>query len=198
MQVDDQALLVQIIQGDQEALKHLYARYREPVYRYLWYQLERNTGWTEEIVQDVFLNIWRSAAQYRGEARLATWIFRIAHHLAAKARRDRSRRAEGHLIELEAGDDEGAGISEEHVFFVNSHEEGVLNRLTLTDALQQLSPRHRTVLELVFLQGFSPAEVAQVLDVPVGTVKSRISYARRALLALLQQSDALEGVGHDK
>jgi RNA polymerase sigma-70 factor (ECF subfamily) len=66
-----------------------------------------------------------------------------------------------------------------------SHEDAVLDRLALADALRRLSPKHREVLYLVSQQGFTLEEAAQVLAVPVGTVKSRMSYARQALLRAL-------------
>ena len=69
----------------------------------------------------------------------------------------------------------------------------MIDRLALAAALDQLSPRHREALELVFLQGFTLEEVAGILDVPLGTVKSRISYARRALQQELARATSLEG-----
>ncbi len=194
--LDDQALLALIATGDQEALRQLYARYRLRLYGYLWLQLDRNANWTEEVEQDVFLSIWNSAHTYRGEARVASWIFRIAHHQAAMARRQRNRRAEGYLAE---GMSEREGDTcEEHVLSVASHEDEVLNRLMLYEAFDQLSPSHLLVLDLVFRQGFSHMEVSHILAIPVGTVKSRVAYARRALLSFLGEQDRAEkGIGHD-
>jgi RNA polymerase sigma-70 factor (ECF subfamily) len=187
MPPDEQTLLARIAQGDQDALKCLYAVYRLRLWSYLWRQLDRDAGWTEELVQDVFLAVWRSAGSYRGQAQVATWLFRIAHNLAANARRARARRIQPESPE-EAGDVEG----QDDVIAAHSHEDRVLDRLALTEALDRLSPRHREVLDLAFHQGFAPAEIAAILGIPVGTVKSRISYARRALQDQLAHTTSLE------
>ena len=71
-------------------------------------------------------------------------------------------------------------------------ENAVIDRITLANALRQLSDKHRDVLELVFYYGFAPDEVANILAVAPGTVKSRISYARRALLQLLNETSVRE------
>jgi RNA polymerase sigma-70 factor (ECF subfamily) len=73
-----------------------------------------------------------------------------------------------------------------------SPENAVIDRITLASALRQLSDKHREVLELVFHYGFAPDEVANILAVAPGTVKSRISYARRALLQLLTETSMRE------
>ena len=182
MQGDDgRSLLRRIAAGDQHALRCLYADYRPRLWGYLFHQLDGDAGWTEELTQDVFLAVWRAAETYRGEAQVATWLFRIAHNLAANARRARDRQP---LSErLTVGDD---GRDERDDLPMGaSHEDAVLNRLTLAAALSRLAPHHREVLDLVFVQGFSMAEVSTILGVPVGTVKSRVSYARRALHAHL-------------
>jgi RNA polymerase sigma-70 factor (ECF subfamily) len=183
MLLDERALLTRIAQGDQEALKCLYAAYRSRLWSYLWRQLDRDTNWTEELVQDVLLAVWRSAGSYRGEAQVATWLFRIAHNLAANARRARARR-----IQPEPLEDADDGQEQSDAGLSHLPEDRILDRLALTEALDQLSPRHREVLHLAFYQGFAPSEIAGILSVPVGTVKSRLSYARRALQAQLAQT----------
>ena len=190
MTPEDEVLLAEIAGGDQEALRELYARYRPRLRRYLWYQFDGDAGRLEEALQDVFLAVWRSAGKYRGEARVATWLFQIAHHQVLHARRDAARRITGQLALF------GEHLDEEMVPDPNwqsaSHEDQVLDRLVLAEALGRLSARHREVLELIFVHGFSPGEVAQILEVPDGTVKSRVSYARRALRKELTAAKAGE------
>ena len=184
--MDDPALVERVAAGDSEALRELTHRYRAPLRRYLWRQLNGDARAVEEAVQDVFVAVWRGAASYRGEAKVATWLFQIARYLALRARRNESRHAA--LTPLEPGD----GESERPDWLGVSCEDEVIDRLALTDALQRLSNKHRETLELVFVFGFSPDEVARILDVPGGTVKSRISYARKALLLALSGAVAKE------
>jgi RNA polymerase sigma-70 factor, ECF subfamily len=171
-------LIALIATGDQVAFQTLYAAYAPRLWHYVWHQLDGNAPWTEEIVQDIFLLIWRSAGGFRREAKVGTWIFQIAHNVVSNARRNRGRQAEGRLMMVPnysniAGDDrEPASVS---------FEEATVNRLLLAEALDTLSVKQQAVIDLIFLQGFTLEEVAQILAVPLGTVKSRVIGARRAL-----------------
>lgn len=165
-------LLALVAAGDEDALRQLYAAFRPRLRRYLWHQLGGDTLAVEEMLQDVFLAVWRTASAYRGEAKVATWIFQIAHYLVIHARHRQSRYADA--VSTDGSDEEDTP----HPSWQSvSHEDEVIDRLTLADALAHLSTKHREVLDLVSRQGFSLEEVAQILDVPTGTVKSRLSYA---------------------
>ena len=176
---DDQAVVTRIAADDQEALRILYTRYRPRLWRYLWRRLDGDTEAVEDALQEIWLAVWRGAPGYRPKGQVAAWIFQIAHRHVAHLRRDGARTLEGrlHPHALDTEDDELLYA----VYEAGSHEEHVLDRLALVEAVRMLSPAHREVLELVFHHGFALAEVAQILDIPLGTVKSRVSYARRAL-----------------
>lgn len=174
MQPDDSALIARIAQGDQDALQQLYERYSSALYAHLWHQLDGDSTLVDEAVQDTFLAVWRSAAGYRGEAQVKTWLFRIAHSVMFHLRQRLKRRS---LLMLVALTDEAACDQ-----LSASPEDAVIDRLALDDALAHLLAKHYSVLELILVQGLSLEEVAQTLEIPVGTVKSRLSYARRTLL----------------
>lgn len=176
---DEHALMAQIASGNQEALHDLYIRYRPRLRRYLWRRLECDAQAVEDALQEIWLAVWRGAPNYRLQGPVVAWIFQIAHRHVAHVRRDHARRPEGHYLQLAAldsGEDEAFAIAD-----TCSYEQSVVDRLVLRDALRALSSAHREVLDLVFHHGFALAEVAQILDIPLGTVKSRVSYARRAL-----------------
>lgn len=191
---DLRSLLAQVSGGDQDAMQRLYVACYQRLWTYLWRQLDRDPGWTEEVVQDAFLAVWRSAASYRGEARVSTWIFRIAHNLAANARRAKGRRLQGQSLDgVSACDEQGdAGTFSAP----QATEDVVLDRLLLEQALGRLTSPHRQVLDLAFHQGFGADEIAVILGIPVGTVKSRMSYARRALQQELAQAQLGEEAKH--
>jgi RNA polymerase sigma-70 factor, ECF subfamily len=176
---DEQALVARIAVDDQDALHILYTRYRPRLWRYLWRRLDGDVEAVEDAMQETWLAVWRGAPGYQPRGQVAAWIFQIAHRHVAHLRRATSRALEGRLRPraLDAEDDELLSAVNE----TGSHEERVLDHLALVEALRALSPAHREVLELVFHHGFALAEVAQILDIPLGTVKSRVSYARRAL-----------------
>ncbi len=190
MSDDERTLLVRIASGDEEALHTLYTLYRPRIWRYLWRRLDGNAAAIDDALQEIWLAIWRAAPNYRPQGQVAAWIFQIAHRHVCHIWRDRQRRPEGYL-ELGAldsiSDEDAPALVHQDVF-----EERVVNRLAFADALRRLSSQHREVLELVFHHGFSLAEVAQVLEIPLGTVKSRVSYARRALVKALADATSPE------
>ncbi len=179
MTPDPTLLLWQVADGDEEALRQIYDEYRPRLRRYLWHQLDGDGHAVEEALQDIFLAVWRSAGSYRGEATVATWLFQIAHYTALRTRKAAVRRWRSE-IEAEIAPSERAIVP-----VTASLEDAVLEHLALDEALSRLTAKHRAVLHLVFQQGFTAEEAAQILGVPVGTVKSRVSYARRALQSAL-------------
>lgn len=178
MNDDDATLIARVAQGDQDALRELYLRFFPRVWRYLRDQCAGDDGRAEELTQEVFLAVWRSAERFRGASSVATWIFRIAHLEALQARRNLQRRSLGDLVPL---DDEADQFA--------APDDAVADRLDLEAALTQLPLKLRETLTLVVLQGFSVDEAAQILDIPAGTVKSRLSNARRALARSLNPAE---------
>jgi RNA polymerase sigma-70 factor (ECF subfamily) len=177
-------LLERIAAGEQDAMHCLYERFYPRLQRFLWSRLHGDRALVEDALQEIFLNIWRSAGSFRSRSSVATWIFQIAYHQAIRS-----------LRRQEAGEKRDYPITDEHSSMspkTASLEDVVIDRIMLANALRQLSERHREVLELVFYYGFAPDEVATILAVAPGTVKSRISYARRALLQLLNETSVRE------
>ena len=146
---DDQHLLTRIAEGDQTALRALVVAYRPRLWRYLGTQLGDCPELIEEVLQDVLVAIWRAAAGFRGEARVATWLYRLAHHHAANARRSASRHGvASYLDDADEGDERSPLITA-------SHDDAVAERLDLHAALRSLPVKQREAIELVFVQGFS-------------------------------------------
>ncbi len=187
---DDADCIAQIARGDEGALQAICTRYRVRLWAYLWQQLDGNRGAAEEALQDTFLAVWRGAATFRGTAPVAVWIFRIAHHVAANARRHMRRHDEGRLTQLP--DDAAWEASA-----TTEWETRLVDHLTLQAALAHLSPKHREVLDLICVQGFISDEVAHILDIPAASVRSRLRYARQALMQAMQGQSAPE-VAHER
>jgi RNA polymerase sigma factor (sigma-70 family) len=174
--VDDDILIVhRIAGGDRQAVVELYARFREPIFRYLL-QLTPDRGLAEELLQDTLVAVWKSANSFEGRSSVSTWLLGIARRQAHNTQRQRGLPVtdESALAALPAPSSDPEAI----VLAGLAQEE-------LIAAFDRLAPVHREVLILVFVQQLSYQQVAEVLAVPTGTVKSRLSNARRALRALL-------------
>ena len=171
----DIELLRQVAAGDEAAFAELYDSYSPLVYNYLL-RLLNEPAVSEEILQEVFLAMWRGAPHFREEAKVKTWLLRIAHHQAVSwLRRDRT--ALWPAEEIESGDDD---LIEDHL--ARSWQ---IDQVRM--ALTRLTPKHRAVVELTFVHGLSYAEIADVMNCPIGTVKSRMSYALRRMNELLSE-----------
>lgn len=169
-------LLARVARKDREALAEIYARFQRPLFRYLFHLFGQREA-AEDVLQEVMVIVWQKAHTFQRTAPAARWIFGIAHHQAFKALR---RGTGATCVELEAALDlaDEMAVPEADLLRQTTREE-------IINALASLTPEHREVLELAFFQDFACKEIAELVGIPVGTVKSRLSYARRALKAAL-------------
>ncbi len=177
----DIALMQRIADKNEAALQSLYADCGQRMYAYAL-RLTSDPALAEDVVQDALVAVWRSAKAFRGEGRLLAWLLGIVHHTALKAMRRKP--ALSLSIEMENTLPAHDPLPEEKL---QTNEQ---TRQVKT-ALNQLSAEHRAVLELVFYQGMSLNEAAAVCDCPVGTIKSRLSYARKHLRGLLSRTEEI-------
>jgi RNA polymerase sigma factor (sigma-70 family) len=176
---DDWQIVQRVAEGDRQALAELYARYQRPLFHYLL-QLTPDYGLAEEILQDTLVAIWKSAKSFERRSSVLTWLIGIARRQAHNTLRRHKLPFvdESELVGLPASD------PEPEEFTLASIE-----RDELVAAFRQLAPVHREILALTFVQELSYQEAAQVLGVPVGTVKSRLSNAKKSLRALLESRE---------
>ncbi len=172
---DERQVIRRIAIGDRDALAELYACYQRTLFNYLL-QLTPDRGLAEEILQDTLVAVWKSAQSFEGRSSVRTWLIGIARRQAHNTLRQRR------LPLADETEMEGlvATDPEPEAWTLASFA-----RDELAAAFRQLAPLHREVLVLTFVQELSYQETATILEVPVGTVKSRLSNARRALRAQL-------------
>ena len=166
---DDLDLIHRMQAGDDDAVRGLYA---------YALRLTDDSATAEDVTQNTLVTAWRTANKFRGEGCLIAWLLGIVHHTAMKAIRNAPQfldEAEEAIPETLPTPEEQAQVKEE--------------KRWVRDGLQSLSPEHRAVLELIFYQGLSLNEAADVLKCPVGTVKSRLSYARQHLRGVLSRTE---------
>jgi RNA polymerase sigma-70 factor (ECF subfamily) len=187
-ELSDPDLLNWIKNADQSALGELYDRYHRLVYS-LAYQTIGESAVAEEITQDVFLRIWEKAATYRVEqGKVITWIVTITRNRAIDLYRRRRIRPENNplvweeLTPLERSD--GTNIEAE----VDSS----LMRTSIRTALASLPAEQRQALSLAFFRGYSHSEIAENLQEPIGTIKTRIRLAMQKLRHYLMDEAGME------
>ena len=167
---EERATIIAVQQGDREAFKALYERYRDRVYNIIFYSIGDELR-AEDVLQIVFVKIYRGLANFRFEASLATWIYRITLNECLNQQR---RRGAQHIpFEALLGSDEeldtGAAADLQHA---EGERREIVHR-----AVMELSPRLRAVVALKYLDGLSYEEIASVLECSPGTVASRLNRA---------------------
>jgi RNA polymerase sigma-70 factor (ECF subfamily) len=176
--LSDEAVVALIARSDEVALAELYDRYGRPAYG-LALRVLRDDALAEDAVQEAFLAIWRGAAKYLPErAKASTWIMTLVHRRAVDlVRREERRRAEP-LPEVEQ--DAGGPSAADSAWLR-------LERERVQAALSQLPDQQREALELAYYGGFTQSELAERLDEPLGTIKSRMFTGLARLRELLAQ-----------
>jgi RNA polymerase sigma-70 factor (ECF subfamily) len=172
----DAALVARVADGDRQALRLLFARHQPKVHRFVL-RLVANDATAEDVVNDVFLDLWRQAASFEGRAQLSTWLLAIARNKALTAMRGRVHEP---LDDAMAETIPDSTDSAEET--LDASQRGALLRRCLT----KLSSAHREIIDLVYYHEKSVEEVATILGVPAATVKTRMFYARKRLAELLK------------
>jgi RNA polymerase sigma-70 factor (ECF subfamily) len=175
--VADRALLEGVSRGDQMAFRRLYTRHNVRIFRFLM-RLVRDEAAAEELLNEVFLEVWQHAGRYEGRSSPSTWMMSIAHNKAVSSlrrRREQTGLVDEQLMQVPDPDDDPEAN-------LQKQDKGQL----MHACMAALSADHRTILDLVYYQELSVGEAAEVLGIPENTVKTRMFYARKKLSELLK------------
>jgi len=180
----DEALISRIATGDRLAMQVLYARHHVRVYRFVLRLVGGNAAVAEDLISDVFLDVWRQAGKFEARSAASTWLLAIARFKALSAMR---RKPEEELDEETAGAIEDPADDPEVT--AQKKDKGEILRKCLT----ALSPEHREIIDLVYYHEKSVEEVAGIVGIPEATVKTRMFYARKKLSELLKAAGVDRG-----
>ena len=173
----DVKLINRIAAGDKLAMQTLFARHRTFVYRWLLGFVSNDETLAEDLLNEVFFDVWRQADRFEGRSSVSTWLMSIARFKALSARRWRVDLELGEEIETsvaDPADDPEAALQEKH-------RSELLRR-----GLSRLSSEHRKIIDLAYYHEKSIAECAEILGIPAATVKTRMFYARKKLAEMLK------------
>ena len=173
--MEEKDLICRAARGDAEAFRQLVDAYQAPAYRLAARMCGPDSA--EDVTQEAFLAAWRALPEFRGDCRFSTWLYRLVSNAAIDClRREKKHRDTGDVDDLELPD--GGPSPQEQA-------ERSDTRDAVRRALDRLSPEHRQVLLLRFMQELDYGEIARALDVSEGTVKSRINRAKSKLREVL-------------
>jgi RNA polymerase sigma-70 factor (ECF subfamily) len=209
----DQKLMASVKRGNMEAFEQLFYKYYRRLYS-LFYRLSWDDGRAEDLLQETFLRVWRGAMTFKQDLKVSSWIYRIGRNcwIDLEARRKSVRRAvdvesdsmldSGRVDALSEGDPRattsGRYAATRPMQLIDnlaaSREDGPDARVEKREVeegvragMLDLDPMHRLVLVMSFYQGMTYSEIAESLEIPLGTVKSRVYYAERKLRERLRR-----------
>jgi len=172
----DEMLLERIADGDRTAMHTLYARHNVRVYRFVLRSLRDATA-AEDIVSQVFLDVWRTAGQFEGRSQVSTWLLSIARFKALTALRQRRHEDIDQENVREIADD----ADTPETSLDRSNVSAILRA-----CIDKLSPAHREIINLVYYHEKSVEEAGEIIGIPQSTVNTRMFYARKQLAELLK------------
>lgn len=184
----DDVLVERAVEGDYEAFEAIVERYQDRAYRLAW-SLVKDEAEAQDVVQEAFLNVYRKLDTFEGEAKFGSWIYRVVVNAALMRLRKTRRRAEV------AMDQAGSSVAEEDSAFsqrpgwrvhADKAAENVELREQILAAIDELDPKYQAVFLLREIEDLSLAEIAEVLELSEGAVKTRLHRARLHLRAALQ------------
>jgi RNA polymerase sigma-70 factor (ECF subfamily) len=174
----DEILIKSIAAGDQAAMRSLYSRHNERVLRFI-IRIVTDAGCAEDLVAEVFIDVWSQADRFEGRSQVLTWILSIARHKALSALLAQRRRRVAEVDDT---------AMEMIVDTADTPEQTLLDQdcgAQLRTCLAQMSREHREIIDLVYYHEKSVEEVASIIHMPRNTVKTRMFYARKRLGQLL-------------
>jgi len=174
----DVDLISRIARKDRLALRSFFARYHMRLYRYL-VRLTQNDALAEELVNEVFLNVWRKAGGFQGKSAVSSWLFSIAHNRAISELRKRTEESLDEAAAMAVEDD----ADTPETVSMKADKANAIRR-----CLDLLSTDHREVIDLAYYQDKSVKEVAEIVGVPENTVKTRMFHARQKLSVHLREA----------
>jgi RNA polymerase sigma-70 factor (ECF subfamily) len=171
-------------QGQRDALGEFYRAYRQEVTRNLYRVLGPGRGDLEDVLQEVFIEVFRSIARFRGESKISTWLYRVCVNVALQRLRKRRRLAE---VSAEEVAEPASSVTPERELDTQRRLAAVYR------VLDELSPKKRVVFILHEIEGREPREIAAIVGAPVLTVRTRLHYARKEFYARVAVDPRFDG-----
>jgi RNA polymerase sigma-70 factor (ECF subfamily) len=184
---DDDRLIAECLKGDPAAFGQLVRRYQDRLFNTM-FRLVDNAEDAQDVVQEAFLSAYQSLDSFKGHSEFFTWLYRIAYNTAISLKR--KQRVTLSLSAGGAGEGNHEPLDESDLTRPGQGLERAEEERRIQAALNRLSPEHRMVLILKDMEGQKYEAMAEILQVPIGTIRSRLHRARSELRAILQQEEA--------
>ena len=184
----DEKLMLKVKEGDLAAFEAIFESYKGPLGRF-FYHLVWDAGLTEDYIQEVFIRLWKGAPEYEPSGKFSTYLFQIAKNFWFNEHKRLKRKPRRHSLDVPMCDDGETGAAQvmaddptPSTMMANAEM-----KARIQDALEMLPEKQRLVFVMCEYQGLKYHEIAEVLEIPLGTVKSRMSGAEKILRGKLRE-----------
>jgi RNA polymerase sigma-70 factor (ECF subfamily) len=184
---EEERLIARAAAGDTTAFRQLYERHRTDVARLVYRMLGGRSDF-EDVIQEVFVQVYRSLKDFRGQAKFSTWLHRVTVNVVLMHRR--SARSRPVFADEPAAD----GSMQSDAIAPDDDAERRERVRAFGRLLARLADKKRIVFVLHELEGIAPSEIAKIVGAPVLTVRTRLFYARRELAAMMADEPSLAGI----
>jgi RNA polymerase sigma-70 factor, ECF subfamily len=178
-------LIARCKSGDQTAFRQLFHRHRDDVMR-LVYRLMGQRADVEDVVQEVFVQVFRSLRDFRGDSKFSTWVHRVTVNVVLMTRRAARSRP------VFAGEPPNPNLTSAHQTLPDEETARNQRMVAFQRCIERLTEKKRLVFVLHELEGLSTVEIAEIVSIPVLTVRTRLFYARKELCQLMKEEPSLE------
>ena len=183
-EITDEQLIKNFQGGNNDAFEELLARYKNRIYNFI-YRFVNDVNLAEDLTQDTFMKLFTHKDSYREIAKFSTWLYTIAQNLAKTELRKRSRRKTYSVSDLSTKDREFAISSDQNIVVDKNADLDNFN-IVIMDCLTELSEEFQIMIILRDFQELSYEIISNIMEIPIGTVKSRINRGRLKLVKLLK------------
>lgn len=192
--LSDNELVARFVNGEQRAFDEIVARYKDRIHSFIYFQINHKQADAEDLTQDVFLEFYRQAANYRGESKFSTYLFSVSRNIVLNYFRSHRRRHSDKTDSISQSDSEESGnyALNDELMADDCPVNTVINddlQEKVGDAINQLNTDERQLLLLTDREGFSYEQVSNILAIKTGTVRSRLNKARQRLMQFLKVND---------
>lgn len=173
----DEALVGLFLNGSMISYELLVDRYKQRIFKFIYFQIKQHNHDAEDLTQEVFLELYKKAAYFRHESKFSTYLFSIAKHIVLNYFRARSRRLSFIQLFSKSEQEKDTNLQEQYLYDVEQQQ--------ITLAINRLSAGERQIIYLCDKEGFSYLQISEILNIKLGTVRSRLSTARKKIIRIL-------------
>ena len=180
-ELSDEVLVKRFVSGSRISYELLVLRYKQRIFEFIYFQIKQHNHDAEDLTQEVFVELYKKAGNFRNESKFSTYLFSIAKNIVLNYFRAKSRRFSFFQVFSKSENEQRANLQEQHLYEIEQQQ--------VTVAINGLNADERQIIYLCDKEGFSYEQISEILNIKIGTVRSRLNAARKKVFKALKESN---------